>query len=184
MITTDKFNVFKQYKKLEPNYWYKALHNTNDDKLDYDFWRWTPNNESTDSMVKFEVGEITLDDTIDQSESESITFENIYNNPVVVAYIKSRDNDESVDVRVKDVTSTGCTIFMEEPDNGAHSSGESVGYMVIEAGEWEFPDGTEIKAGTVSTDIDHYYGGSTTVGVQVSFDTAFSATPVILQKTA
>ncbi|MCK4828714.1 hypothetical protein KA005_73970, partial [bacterium] len=147
--------------------------------ISYDVVQW-PSIDGNGVDLKFEVGELVLSDTIDQSISAHLNFQNNYNQPVVIAYISSRANGESVEVRVKDVDSSGCVLFMEEPDNGAHPYAETIGYIVMESGEFEFPDGTIVKAGTYATDIHHYKGGTSAVGVTIAFSEPFATTPVVL----
>ncbi|MHC1591378.1 MAG: LamG domain-containing protein, partial [Candidatus Helarchaeales archaeon] len=144
--------------------------------------RFEPNNIKTFGI---EVGHLNISNTIDQGVVETINFKNVYENPVVVAYIYTRNNGESLDVRIDNVTSTSCQIFMEEPPDGAvtYTTGhptETVAYMVVEAGEWKLDDGTEIKAGTIST--NKYYKKSTSdTWETISFSSAFSTSnPVIL----
>jgi len=135
--------------------------------------------------LKLEVGQVNLTNTIDQGIVETINFKNLYADPVVVAYILSRNEGESLDVRIDNVTSTSCQIFMEEPPDGAviYTTGhptETVAYMVMESGEWTLEDGTEVKAGTIST--NKYYKKSTSnTWETISFSCAFSTSnPVIL----
>ncbi|RLI48812.1 MAG: hypothetical protein DRP09_21125, partial [Candidatus Thorarchaeota archaeon] len=66
-----------------------------------------------------EAGHLNISNTIDQGVVETINFKNVYENPVVVAYIYTRNNGESLGVRIDNVTSTSCQIFMEEPPDGA-----------------------------------------------------------------
>lgn len=128
--------------------------------------------------ISMEVGEVTLSSTIDKGVTASVTFENNYNNPVVVAYIQTRGGGQSIDVRVKDVTSTGCTIFNQEPDNQGHNP-EDIGYIVMEAGAHTLPDGTKAEAGTHSTSNVHREHNAFS-GDTVSFTQSFTSAPVVL----
>lgn len=125
-----------------------------------------------------ESGTITLSTTIDSSETQTITFKNTYVNPVVIAYITTANGTESVDVRVKDVTSTSATLFMEEPDNEGHTA-EQVTYVVAESGRFTLPDGTRMEARKTTTDSIHR-GGESFTGKTVEFSQSFSSTPVVL----
>lgn len=87
---------------------------------------------------RWETGQVLLDDTIDQGIYETVNFVNTYDDPVVVAYIYTRGGGQSIQCRVRNVTSTSCEIFMQEPDNENHAD-ESVAYMVMEAGTWTHP---------------------------------------------
>jgi len=142
----------------------------------------TANNISPPEPYDFniEVGSVQLKGTIDQSVVASITFQNDFSFPVVVAYISSRNEDDSVEVRIDNVTSTGCDIFMEEPGDGSHAS-ETINYIVVEHGEWEFPDGTDIKAGIVAIDQAHQGSSSYSNWKNVEFRSPFSGfEPVVL----
>ncbi|MHA1742855.1 MAG: DUF2341 domain-containing protein, partial [Candidatus Heimdallarchaeota archaeon] len=129
------------------------------------------------SQLPFEFGTIDLENTIDHGVIKTITFKQTYSEPVVVAYIATRNDDESVEVRVTEVTSTSCKIFMQEPDNGDHPT-ETVCYIVMEKGAWTV-NGLKMEAGKVETDSVHREGNSYG-GVTVTFSQTFSSTPAIL----
>ena len=135
--------------------------------------------EQENYNFQIEVGYVDLTNTIDQSVSASISFNYLYYQPVVVAYVMTRNNDESVEVRVVNVTAEGFDIFMEEPDNGGHAT-ETIGYIVVEEGEWEFPDGTVLKAGIVYTDQSHQGPSPYDNWEEVTFRTPFIKKPVML----
>ncbi|KKN42490.1 hypothetical protein LCGC14_0712740, partial [marine sediment metagenome] len=128
---------------------------------------------------QMEVGSVDISNTIDQSVINSIDFKYVYRNPVMVAYITSRNEDESVEVRIDNVTESGCDIFMEEPSNGGHAS-ETINYIVIERGEWTFPDGTEIKARQILTDKSHQGSSSYSDWEVIDFSKQFITKPVVL----
>ena len=75
-------------------------------------------------------------------------------------------------------------LFLAEPSNlnGIHGVGETVHYVVVEAGNHVLPNGTRLEAGTIDTNA--------TVGIRVvspsletvSFATPFSTNPVILSQ--
>ncbi len=95
----------------------------------------------------FEVGQVVLTNTIDKGYSAPIFFVNSYNNPVVVAYIMTRADGQSVEVRVTDITSDNCTIFMEEPDNSYFIPLQPSAFTLYEgssdwAGDLNFIDGS------------------------------------------
>jgi hypothetical protein len=141
----------------------------------------TPSPTSTpppSASFPFEVGKLTLSNTIDSNVSQTISFNNSYANPIVVAYIMTRGDGQSVDVRVRNVTSNSANIFMEEPDNGTHNP-EEVGYIVMEQGKYSLPDGTKVEAGKQNTNSVHR-GGSGFSGTSVSFTQPFNSPPVLL----
>lgn len=125
-----------------------------------------------------ETGRIQLASTIDDGVIETVTLRNTYVDPVVVAFINTRNGGESVQVRVDDVTPTGFDIFMQEPDNQGHAA-ETISYLVVERGAHTLRDGTRLEAGTVDTDTTHR-GGQGFAGDPVLFETDFDAAPAVL----
>lgn len=125
-----------------------------------------------------EAGKVSLNSTIDSRVEQQITFNNTYNDPVVVAYVMTRNGGQSIDVRVKDVTSNAATLFMEEPDNQGHTS-EEIAYMVAEAGRHTLADGTVLEAGVHTTTSVHR-GPSGFRGEYVYFVQSFSQSPVLI----
>ncbi|NOY46554.1 MAG: hypothetical protein GXP50_14055, partial [Deltaproteobacteria bacterium] len=118
----------------------------------------------------FEVGRLTgLTDSW-----TTVTFDKTFTDPVVVAKPLSLNDGAPATVRVRNVTSTGFEIRVQEYvyQDGTHG-GETVSYLVVERGRHTLPDGTEIEAGTVSAPGD----GSR---VTVSFDSAFPSKPVVV----
>ena len=128
--------------------------------------------------LAYEAGRVTLSSTIDDGVSARVSFARSYTDPVVVAYIMTRNGSQSIDVRVKDVTGTGATVFVEEPDDEGHNA-EEIGYIVMEAGRHVLADGTRVEAGRWTTSSVHRedsgFGGDT-----VPFTQTFGAAPVLL----
>lgn len=118
-----------------------------------------------------------LSDSIDSGHVASPTFENTYTDPVVIPFMATFYGGQACGVRAKNVTSTGCDIFMQEPDNEAHTS-ERLYYMVMEKGVHTLPGGAQVEAGVVSTSSVHR-AGTTFGGVTVSFTSAFPSTPAV-----
>lgn len=129
---------------------------------------------------KIETGTITISDTIDNGVEQTITFKFHYVDPIIVAYIATRNNGESIDVRVHDVTSNSCKIFTQEPSLGSHGT-EDINYIIVEGGEWTLPSGKKIKAGKTSTQRQHYSGNSF-LGDKITFSDAFSVAPVVIHQ--
>lgn len=124
-----------------------------------------------------EVGETTLSTTIDGGAVNTVSFTNTYSNPIVVAYITTRGGGQSIQVRIRNLTTTDCEIFLEEPDNQGHAT-ETVNYCVMDQGEWELFDGAHIEANTHTTNTV-LRGGDSALGDTVSYTTAYGSTPAI-----
>lgn len=130
-------------------------------------------------MVRYgETGRVTLSDSIDNGVSASVSFSVSYTSPVVIAYMATFNGSQPIGVRVRNVTSNGCEVFMEEPDNEGHSA-EDVNYLVVEAGTHTTSSGLQIEAGTVSTADAHTGSDSFSGGAAVSFATSFASAPVV-----
>jgi len=106
-----------------------------------------------------------------------------YTNPVVFALPPTRNGTNVAVVRITDVQSDEFTVRIKEPpsENGIHGTGETVSYIVLEAGEWELPDGTILEVGTLDTNA--------TVGInvqnsweQITFSSVFTSKPVALSQ--
>lgn len=125
-----------------------------------------------------ETGSLNLSNDIDAGTFASLAFRNTYTSPVVVAYITSRNDSDAQDVRIRNITSTGCEIFYEDPLNNG-TLGEDVSYIVMESGRHTFASGLEIEAGSHATTNTHISGAAFT-GDVVNFSSAFGGTPVVL----
>jgi len=130
------------------------------------------------NAAKMEVGTVELNGTIEQDETVEITFQNSYENPVIVAYVSSRNDNDSVDVRVKNIDTNKATLFMQQPDGDFHGT-ETITYVVAEAGRFTLPDGTKVEAGRHQTDNFHLTGDSYD-GDHIDFHQHFGDTPVLL----
>ena len=102
-------------------------------------------------------------------QATSVAFPAGLVNPVVIAGPATRNEVDMGVVRVSDVGGNQFSIQFQEYDylDGAHA-GETISYMVLEAGRHVLPDGTIWEVGTV--DI----GGSFST---VNFSQAFAGTP-------
>ncbi len=121
-----------------------------------------------------ETGKIT---GLDDITTQSITFDNTYENPVVFALPPSYNGGDVATVRISNVTSTGFDVVLEEASNhAAGHNGEIVSYIVLEAGEWELADGRLLEVGTVDTNV--------TVGAweNVNFDRSFENQPFLFHQ--
>ena len=106
----------------------------------------------------------------------AVAFQQTYASPVVVMGPPSHNGSDPAVVRVRNMTSTGFQFRMDEWDylDGSHGA-ETIGYLVMEAGDHTFTDGTRIQAGSVSADENF---------TTVDFASAFAATPAVLVQAA
>lgn len=125
-----------------------------------------------------ETGTTSLSTTIDGGAVNTISFSKTYNDPAVFAYIVTRGGGQSIECRVRNLTTTDCEIFNEEPDDAGHNT-ETVVYMVMETGDWVFPDGTQVEVGKHSTSTTFNSGDSKT-GDSISLSGSYGSTPAIL----
>ncbi|MBJ3775468.1 calcium-binding protein [Acuticoccus mangrovi] len=93
-----------------------------------------------------------------------------YENPVVVAFVKTMNDKSMVEARVSNVTADSFDIALQEPDDydGEHDV-ETVSYMVLEAGRHVLSNGSVIEAGTIDTDA-HYHTRQKGEFASVEFD--------------
>ncbi len=113
----------------------------------------------------FEAGEIVLNHSW-----TGVPFNQSFVNPVVVAKTMSSNGWQPGVIRVRNVTSQGFEIRIQEWDylDGPHAQ-EAVSYMVMEAGHFQLPDGTNVEAGRFETNK----------GAEVHFQQRFGTTPVV-----
>lgn len=130
-----------------------------------------------------EVGKIELVNVIDPAHGgvfESISFQQIYTNPVVIAYVMTYAGGEPIDVRVRNITSIGCDIFMQEYDNDGHAA-EWISYAVIESGSYTLANGVKMEAGSVAIPSNAAHtapaGPGTFDTVTIPFEHTFVGTP-------
>ena len=120
-----------------------------------------------------ESGRIDISNTLPNGVVETINFRGIYNDPVVVALIVTWGENDPVDVRVRNVSSTSCEIFLEEPQDDGHAT-ETVCYIVMEKGRFTIDNGLTIEAGSHSTNSVHRSSSSGWNFDTVSFSSSFS----------
>merc|ERR1712167_374931 len=79
-----------------------------------------------------ESGMVNMWTSDDNNDWQTVTFNQKYHDPVVIAGIPSEEGGDSITIVVKDVTSKGFKMKMHEPDcyDGKHPAEEHVGWMV------------------------------------------------------
>ncbi|MCD6388074.1 MAG: cadherin-like domain-containing protein [Desulfobulbaceae bacterium] len=115
-----------------------------------------------------EVGMIKVD-----TDWQRISFNNTFVNPVVVAKIVSRNNDDPCVIRLNNIDADGFEIQLQEWDyqDGVHGI-ESVSYMVMERGSYILDDGTLVEAG-------HFSSNEMLSFENINFTQEFNLTPVV-----
>ncbi|MCR4315020.1 MAG: hypothetical protein NUW37_01585 [Planctomycetes bacterium] len=120
-----------------------------------------------------EAGSATVDDTW-----QTINFGNAYLSPVVIASVPTYNETDETVVRVRNISGSSCQMKLEEVSNrdGVHGN-ETVGYLVVEEGDWDLDGTIRLQAGTVDTNAAVKAG--TGNWTNISFATAFSGTPAV-----
>ena len=124
--------------------------------------------EQETSMFQIELGEIEIDHNWIRIE-----FSEPFINPVVVAGPPSRTDRDPCVVRLKNITSTGFDIRIQEWDylDGSHNK-EIVAYLVMEQGNYTLDDGTMVEAGQFDSNDNEFN--------TVQFNTTFTTEPVVM----
>ncbi len=120
-----------------------------------------------------ETGTVTL-----TQEATVVTLGHAFNTPVVIAFVATENGHQPVNVRVSHAEGNSLTLHLQEPGylDGAHT-GETVSYVVVEAGTWVLSDGTILEAGRLESGMLSS-AGFETVNFAADFDTA----PVVLSQ--
>lgn len=113
-----------------------------------------------------------------------VSLSRTYANPVVFVQSVSFQGTDTVVARITNVQADEFTIYLAEPSdlNGMHGVGETISYVVMEAGRYLLPDGTNLEVGSVSTSATT---GTLVVSPQwqtVTFTSPFAAPPVVLSQ--
>ncbi|MEM9768705.1 MAG: CAP domain-containing protein [Cyanobacteria bacterium P01_D01_bin.71] len=82
----------------------------------------------------------------------TVTLDDTYRNPVVIVSDPTFNGGDPVATRLRNVTGNSFQIRLQEPNykDGNHTN-ETVAYVVMEAGDWELADGTQISAGQTNS---------------------------------
>ncbi|NKQ41671.1 MAG: lamin tail domain-containing protein [Sulfurovum sp.] len=129
---------------------------------------------------KMEADKIQVDNTNGNTVTY-INFRQIYDIvPLVFVLMDDRGGDPST-LRVANITTTGFDVYTVEPDgeDGPHTNMNSIPYIAIESGTHTLPDGTQIVAGSISTQRfqSMFISGDSWQAVGLS---GFSTTPIVL----
>ena len=123
------------------------------------------------------IGETGIVNNIDHN-SQTLFFENSYNNPVIFVQPLSYNSTQAAIVRIEDVQSDRFTAFVQETSNlnGWHPK-ESFSYLVLEQGTWQLEDDTLLEVGTVKSDLLGNEGWE-----NVSFTQNFADDPLVFSQ--
>ncbi|MHC4073503.1 MAG: hypothetical protein ACYTGS_15940, partial [Planctomycetota bacterium] len=126
-----------------------------------------------DAISKGEVGRVTVDQP-DPNTWHRVSLLNQYANPVVIMQPPSFNGGQPVTIRLRNLTGTSFEFQLDEWDylDGAHVT-ETMGYLVLEAGQYTLSGSARVEIGTV--EAQHVFE-------TVSFNQSFSQTPVILSQ--
>jgi hypothetical protein len=118
-----------------------------------------------------EVGFVTINQP-NASVWHTVNLINPYTDPVVIMQPASFNGGHPTTIRIRNITENAFEFQMDEWDylDGAHTT-ETIGYLVMEAGAYELPDGGRVEAGTI--DVDHNF-------TEVAFNQTFAAAPMVL----
>jgi hypothetical protein len=127
----------------------------------------------TPAQTVAETGTLTLTHI-----AQTITLGREYENPVALAWVATENGGDPVTVRLGEVSGDELVLQLQEPnyEDGGHI-GETVNWMVVEAGTWRLADGTLLEAGTLRSDKLSSEGWE-----DVSFEAGFDARPVVLSQ--
>jgi len=118
-----------------------------------------------------EVGSLTV-----TGEPTTISFVNVYENPVLIAQVQGLPDGDPLIVRVANISARSASVFLAEASGAFDGDALSatVSYFVVEAGVYVLEDGTTIEAGVTDT------SRLTTNGFSpVAFQADFAAAPSV-----
>ena len=120
-----------------------------------------------------EAGSIEVEQ-LNADQWHSVNLQNNYTNPVVVAHLNTYHGGQPSMVRVRNVSSNSFEFQIDEWDylDGSHC-GETVGYVVVEAGTHTLDNGSILQAGLTT---------ATNSFATKSYHSAFSSTPVVMSQ--
>ena len=129
---------------------------------------------------KMEADSITVNNTTG-GVTTHISFRQAFDVVPLVFTLMDDRGGHPASFRITNITTLGFDIYTVEPqgEDGPHIDMTAIPYIAIEPGTHEFPDGTQIVAGTVSTQRfqSRLIAGDSWQAVSLS---GFSTTPVVL----
>ena len=127
----------------------------------------TINTEDTPDF-QLELGEIEID-----HNWKRVNFSNTFVHPIVVAGPPTKNDDNPCVVRMRNITSSGFDIHIQEWNylDGSHTN-ETVAYLVLEKGSFTLEDGTMVEAGEFSSNSNELQ--------TIQFNSAFTTEPVLV----
>jgi len=128
-----------------------------------------PQGSPQPTSLRLSAGEVTLD-----HNWVRVDFDQAFVDPIVVVSPLSSNGYDPAVVRMRNIGCNGFELRIQEwdYDDGSHAS-ETVGFLVVERGNWTLADGTMIEAGRFDTDQTGAFG-------LVDFNQSFRRTPVIV----
>ncbi|KGO33703.1 hypothetical protein JT06_13075 [Desulfobulbus sp. Tol-SR] len=123
--------------------------------------------EGATAVINFELQEVQAD-----YKWKTVTFSQPFVDPVVVAGPPSFNDAKPATLRIRNVTSTGCEIRVDEYEylRDRHAT-ETFGIIIMEKGVYELDNGAKLEAGT--------FTGSTSFQ-KVVFQQTYNVVPVVL----
>ena len=126
-----------------------------------------------------EVGQVNV-----SSSGTTISFSGEFTNPVVFAFVTTKNESDAVIARVSNVGQKSFDLKLVEPydrtdPNDTTHGIETVSYVVLEAGIWELPDGTKFEVGTFNS---NNVASGTSDTSTISFTNDFSSAPNVFSQ--
>ncbi len=110
---------------------------------------------------------------------KTVSLQNSFVNPIVVAMYHESNNSNSISVRIRNVSTTGFEVRLENP-SGSTPSTDNVHYLVMEEGNWN-NGGVLMEAHSHSSSITGY-SPSHWNGDSISYDNSYSSAPIVLHQ--
>ncbi len=126
------------------------------------------------------MGTVTVADTFVVASWTSVTFAEPFRSAPLVFALPTNEGSDPATLRIRNVSTTGFEIVQTEPggNDGPHVA-MNTAYLAIEAGNWQFPDGTRITAQELTTTAFANRFISVT-WQSVSFPAVFPSSPAVL----